>query len=77
MQKLEVDPEFLDDHEHEHDPAIGSFVLEEQRPIDVNRLMIWMNGMAQERGEDLYRTKGIFYAQRLPASAWCSRACGC
>jgi G3E family GTPase len=62
VQKLEVDPEFLGDHEHEHDPAIGSFVLEETRPIDVNRLMVWMNGMAQERGEDLYRTKGIFYA---------------
>ena len=62
VQKLEVDPEFLGDHEHEHDPAIGSFVLEEKRPIDVNRLMIWMNQMAQGRGEDLYRTKGIFYA---------------
>ncbi len=62
VQKLEVDPVFLDDHEHEHDPAIGSFVLEERRPIDVNRLMIWMNGMAQSRGDDLYRTKGIFYA---------------
>jgi G3E family GTPase len=62
VQKLEVDPEFLGDHEHEHDAAIGSFVLEESRPVDVNRLMLWMNGMAQERGEDLYRTKGIFYA---------------
>ncbi len=66
VQKLEVDPEFLGDHEHEHDPAIGSFVLEERRPIDVNRLMIWMNGVAQERGEDLYRTKGIFYANGFP-----------
>ena len=62
VQKLEVDPEFLGDHEHEHDPAIGSFVLEETRPIDINRLMLWMNGMAQERGDELYRTKGIFYA---------------
>ncbi len=62
VQKLEVDPEFLGDHEHEHDPAIGSFVLEEDRPIDINRLMLWMNGVAQDRGEDLYRTKGIFYA---------------
>ena len=62
VQKLEVDPEFLGDHLHEHDPAIGSFVLEESRPIDINRLMLWMNGMAQERGDELYRTKGIFYA---------------
>ncbi|WP_428543010.1 CobW family GTP-binding protein [Rhodopila sp.] len=62
VQKLEVDPAFLDDHAHEHDAAIGSFVLEEHRPIDINRLMIWMNDMAQRRGEDLYRTKGIFFA---------------
>ena len=61
-QKLEVDPEFLGDHEHEHDAAIRAFVLEEKRPIDINRLMIWMNKMAQNRGEDLYRTKGIFRA---------------
>ena len=25
--------------------------------------MLWMNEMAQQRGDDLYRTKGIFYAQ--------------
>ena len=62
VQKLEVDPEFLGDHEHEHDAAIGSFVLEEHEPVDINRLMLWMNKVAQDRGEDLYRTKGIFYA---------------
>ena len=62
VQKLEVDPEFLGDHEHEHDPAIGSFVLTERSPVDVNRLMSWMGGMAERRGDDLYRTKGIFFA---------------
>jgi G3E family GTPase len=63
VQKLDVDPEFLGDHEHEHDAAIGSFVLEESRPVDINRLMTWMSATAQERGDDLYRTKGIFYAK--------------
>jgi G3E family GTPase len=62
VQKLEIDPEFLNNHEHGHDAAIGSFVLEENRPIDINRLMIWMNGVGQDRGDDLYRTKGIFHA---------------
>lgn len=62
-QKLEVDPQFLGDHEHEHDAAIGSFVLEESEPVDINRLMLWMNGVAEKRGDDLYRTKGIFYAR--------------
>jgi G3E family GTPase len=66
VQKLDVDPAFLNDHEHQHDPAIGSFVLEEPRPIDINRLMIWMSKMAENRGEDLYRTKGLFYAHGFP-----------
>ena len=62
VQKLEVDPEFLSDHEHEHDAAVGSFVLEEASPIDMNRFALWMNRIAMERGDDLYRTKGIFNA---------------
>ncbi len=63
MQKLEVDPAFLGDHAHEHDPAIGSFVLEETLPIDITRLMRWMNGLVQQRGDTIYRSKGIFYAE--------------
>jgi len=64
--KLEVDPEFLDDLEHEHDAAIGSFALTSEKPIDMNRFMLWMNALAQDKGEDLYRTKGLFYAQGFP-----------
>jgi len=30
--------------------------------VDVNRLMTWMGGLAERRGDDLFRTKGIFYA---------------
>jgi G3E family GTPase len=61
--KLEVDPKFLEDLEHEHDAAVGSFVLHEERPLDINKFMLWMNAMAQARGDDLYRTKGVFYAR--------------
>lgn len=61
-QKLDVDPEFLGDHEHEHDEAVRSFVLQEEAPIDINRFALWMNEVAQARGDDLYRTKGIFNA---------------
>ena len=61
--KLEVDPTFLDDLEHEHDQSVGSFFLREDRPIDINRFMLWLTPLLQERGEDLFRSKGIFYAQ--------------
>ena len=61
--KLEVDPTFLDDLEHEHDDAVTSFFLREERPVDINRFMLWLTPLLQERGEDLFRSKGIFYAQ--------------
>jgi G3E family GTPase len=64
--KLEVDPLFLEDLEHEHDAAIGSFALTSSQPIDMNKFMLWMNDLAQLKGEDLYRTKGLFYAQGFP-----------
>jgi G3E family GTPase len=64
--KLEVDPMFLEDLDHEHDAAIASFVLTSEQPIDMNKFMLWMNALAQEKGEDLYRTKGLFYAQGFP-----------
>lgn len=61
--KLQVDPTFLEDIEHEHDQSVGSFVLREERPIDMNRFMIWLNEKLLERGEDMYRSKGIFNVQ--------------
>lgn len=60
--KLQVDPEFLGEHEHEHDPAIASFVLRESRPIDMNRFMSWITPMLQEQGDRVLRTKGVFNA---------------
>ncbi|MBE9077154.1 GTP-binding protein [Romeria aff. gracilis LEGE 07310] len=61
--KLEVDPTFLEDLDHEHDAEVGSFALSSEQPIDINKFMIWMNDVAMEKGEDLYRTKGLFYAR--------------
>ena len=60
--KLQVDPEFLGDHEHEHDSAIGSFVLRESRPIDMNRFISWITPLLQEQGDLVLRTKGVFNA---------------
>jgi G3E family GTPase len=61
--KLQVDPAFLSDHEHEHDAAVSSIVLRYRQPLDINRFMIWMNGYAQEHGDNLFRSKGIFHAR--------------
>lgn len=63
VQKLEVDPNFLEDLEHEHDDEVGSFIIEDSRPIDLNRFNLWLSEVAQTMGNDLYRTKGIFNAR--------------
>lgn len=60
--KLQVDPQFLEDLEHEHDPAISSIVLRENRPIDMNRFMSWMGPLLQESGDQIIRTKGVINA---------------
>lgn len=61
--KLQVDPQFLDDHEHEHDPAISSIVLREDRPLDMNRFMSWMAPLLAQEGDRYLRTKGVFNAK--------------
>lgn len=61
--KLQVDPEFLNDHEHEHDPSISSLVLREEKPIDMNRFMSWMAPILQQEGGQYLRTKGVFNAK--------------
>jgi G3E family GTPase len=61
--KLQIDPQFLLDHDHEHDPAISSIVLQEQKPIDLNRFMSWISGLLQEQGGSILRSKGLFNAK--------------
>ncbi len=61
--KLQVDPEFLGDHAHEHDASIASIVLREERPVDMNRFMSWMAPLLQQEGDRYLRTKGVFSAK--------------
>ena len=61
--KLEVDPAFLEDIPHQHDNSVGSIVLTEQEPIDLNYFQAWMSELLRERGGDIYRSKGVFYGK--------------
>lgn len=61
--KLQVDPEFLGDHAHEHDATISSIVLREERPIDMNRFMSWIAPLLEREGDRYLRTKGVFNAK--------------
>lgn len=61
--KLQVDPEFLNDHEHEHDTSIGSVVLRTDHPVDMNQFMSWVTRLVQEQAGGILRTKGVFNAR--------------
>ncbi|MHB0991831.1 MAG: CobW family GTP-binding protein [Burkholderiales bacterium] len=61
--KLQVDPTFLNDLEHEHDTAVSSIVLREPQLIDMNRFMAWITPLLQEQDNAVFRTKGVFNAQ--------------
>lgn len=57
---LEMDDGFLDvDAEHQHDTSISSFGIHiegEFKPAELNQ---WLSKLMQEKGADLYRSKGI------------------
>jgi G3E family GTPase len=61
---LSLDPGFLvDEHAHEHDDAVGSVALVEERPMDLEKLGRWLSDLVAERGPDLFRMKGIIQLQ--------------
>jgi G3E family GTPase len=54
-----VDPQLLEDVDHEHDQTVSSVCLRREGTIDDRRLSRWLMELGQERGNDLYRLKGI------------------
>lgn len=58
---LELDPDFLEDAEHEHDEHVGSFVFRSDQPFDSVKLEEFLSGVVQIYGPDLLRYKGLLY----------------
>jgi G3E family GTPase len=56
---LKLDPELLLDSAHEHDLDIACVSFREPGAIDVTLFSRWINALAQARGKDLLRVKGI------------------
>ncbi|MCA8980983.1 MAG: GTP-binding protein [Planctomycetes bacterium] len=44
---------------HTHDGDVGSVALESSAPLDLHRLKIWLQFLANRRGQDLLRVKGV------------------
>ena len=49
----------LDEHEHSHDPELESVSFVFERPFDRAKLQDWVKRLLAERGDDIYRMKGI------------------
>ncbi len=58
---LELDPEFLEDSEHEHDEHVSSFVFRSERAFDGTKLEEFLSGLIQIYGPDMLRYKGVLY----------------
>jgi G3E family GTPase len=63
---LAVDPEFLGDHEHEHDDEISSVVFKTMIPIDRIKLANYLATLLSECASDLLRYKGVIKLQDDP-----------
>jgi G3E family GTPase len=60
---LELEPHLLEgdnhDHDHEHQIDIHSVSLSTTKPLDADRVTRWLQGLLQEKGQDILRMKGI------------------
>ncbi|KAK9667737.1 hypothetical protein RND81_13G008000 [Saponaria officinalis] len=46
-------------HDHAHDSAVSSVSIVSERTVDLDELDDWLERLIEEKGEDLYRYKGI------------------
>ncbi|MEZ2227440.1 GTP-binding protein [Microcoleus sp.] len=56
---LEIEPDFLGEHEHEHDDTVTSIAIQESGAVDGNKFSDWISQLLQTKGPDIFRTKGI------------------
>jgi G3E family GTPase len=58
---LEIDPDFLESDDHEHDDSVQSFVFRAKRPFDPAKLEDFLSGLIQVYGPDMLRYKGVLF----------------
>ncbi|WP_082235431.1 CobW family GTP-binding protein [Halobacillus massiliensis] len=66
-EKVEVPSRFSpnDDQNHYHDDEISSISLQENRPLDLRKLNLWISFLVQMQGESLYRYKGVLNVEGI------------
>ncbi|MEG3848285.1 GTP-binding protein [Microcoleus sp. herbarium19] len=56
---LEIEPDFLGEHDHDHDATVTSVAIVEAGAIDGNKFSDWIGELLRTQGPDIFRTKGI------------------
>jgi G3E family GTPase len=56
---LSIDPEFLEEAIHDHDESISSVAIQISGVVDGDKVNRWLYQLAQARGLDIFRMKGI------------------
>jgi G3E family GTPase len=56
---MAIEPGFLDEHAHQHDPTLDSVSLTFEAAFDRERLESWLEELLAARGDDIFRLKGI------------------
>ncbi|MEG4407167.1 GTP-binding protein [Microcoleus sp. MON2_D5] len=56
---LEIEPDFLGEHTHEHDETVTSVAIVESGAIDGNKFSEWIEELLRTQGPNIFRTKGI------------------
>jgi G3E family GTPase len=56
---MAAQPDFLEDDEHQHDPSLESVAIVFDASFDRERLEVYLRGLLADRGDDIFRLKGI------------------
>lgn len=59
QQALAIDPNLLEESDHEHDDEVQSIAFKESGTMDSDALNRWLYQLVQARGPDIFRMKGI------------------
>lgn len=58
-RKLDIDPNFLGEEAHQHDPSVFSVALVENGVVDEGKVNDWFREVLSTMGTKIYRMKGI------------------
>jgi G3E family GTPase len=63
---VEMDDAFLDDsHDHQHDERVSSVGIDVPGEVVQQKLNEWISGLLNEKGVDLFRSKGVLAVQGM------------